>query len=62
MFGGDAMAFLRQRMATVLSRELADVVPWTADLQWWRSGLAAQGRLPGRYQGVEGLLRLHQEQ
>jgi len=56
------MAFLRQRMATVLSRELADVVPWTADLQWWRSGLAAQGRLPARYQGVEGLLRLHQEQ
>lgn len=62
MFGGDAMASLRQRMYAILSRELADAVPWTADLQWWRGGLAAQGSLPRRYRGVEGLLRLHQEQ
>lgn len=49
----------RQRVDAVFSGRPVDVVPWFADLQWWRAGQAAAGRLPPEYEGVEGLLRLH---
>lgn len=52
----------RDRMEAILNGDPVDVVPWSADLQWWRAGLDAQGTLHPRYRGVEGLLRLHQEQ
>jgi len=41
--------------------EVPDQTPWYADLSYWYSGQKAMGRLPGKYEGDEGYLRLHQD-
>jgi len=51
----------KERVQAIFAGEPVDILPWFADLQWWRAGLHAQGRLPRQFEGVEGLLRLHRQ-
>jgi len=51
----------RERVDAIFAGQPVDVLPWFADLQWWRAGMEASGRLDPRYRGVEGLLQLHRD-
>ncbi|MHB0877376.1 MAG: hypothetical protein ACYC5O_15170 [Anaerolineae bacterium] len=51
----------RERVDAVFAGRPVDVVPWFADLQWWRAGKQAAGRLRPGHQGIAGLLRLHRD-
>jgi len=52
---------LRQRLLAVFRGETPDRVPFFADLSYWYESQRLLGTLPGRYEGEEGYLRLHQD-
>jgi hypothetical protein len=49
----------RQRLLSALAGERPDVMPWFADLNYWRQAQQLVGTLPAQYEGDEGLVRLH---
>ena len=51
----------RERLLAVFNGEKPDVMPWFADLSYWRSAHQAIGDLPEEYATDEGYLKLHQE-
>lgn len=50
---------MRERLLEVFERGAARPLPWVADLTYWHSAHAACGTLDARYEGEEGLIRLH---
>lgn len=51
----------RMRLLAVFNGEKPDITPWYADLSWWYNAQKEMGRLPIKYEGNEGYLRLHQD-
>ena len=52
---------LRERLEAVLTGKPADAIPWYTDLTYWHHGQMKMGKLESRYNGAEGLLRLHRD-
>jgi uroporphyrinogen-III decarboxylase len=51
----------RERILSVLKRQRPDRLPWCADLSYWMYGLDADKRLDPKYQGEEGIFRIHRD-
>jgi len=51
----------RERLLAVFSRRTPDRLPWVVDVTYWLSAQQEMGRLPEKYRGPEGYLRLHEE-
>jgi len=49
----------RQRLLAALAGRPTDVMPWLADLTYWRYARELDGTLAPEYRGQEGLVRLH---
>jgi len=49
----------RQRLLAALAGQPTDVMPWFADLTYWRHARQLDGTLSTEYEGEEGLVRLH---
>lgn len=52
---------LRERLLAVFAGEKPDVMPWYADLSYWRSAHLAFGDLPPVYATDEGYVQLHRD-
>ena len=53
-----AMTF-RDRLLNTLHGRPTDVMPWFADLTYWRQAATTRGTLAPQYEGDAGLVRLH---
>lgn len=51
----------RERILSVLHRQLPDVMPWCADLTYWYAAQQHWGRLPAKYEGPAGFVELHRD-
>lgn len=51
----------RERVLAVLNGKRPDMTPWYADLSYWYDGQKRMEKLPKKYEGEEGYLRLHQD-
>lgn len=51
----------RERIEAVAAGGTPDCVPWCADMGYWRGAHQERGDLDSAYEGLEGLVRLHQE-
>ena len=51
----------RERLLAVFNGQRPDVLPWFADLGYWRAAHQSIGDLPEEYQGDEGYVKLHRD-
>jgi len=51
----------RERLVAVFERKPIDHLPWVPDLGYWIQAERERGRLPEKYDGLEGRRRLHVE-
>lgn len=51
----------RERLLTVFSGERPYVMPWFADLNYWRPAQDMEEKLADKWKGDEGLVRLHKD-
>ncbi|GHV80684.1 hypothetical protein AGMMS49944_24750 [Spirochaetia bacterium] len=51
----------RERILSVLKRQRPDRLPWCADLDYWMFALGVDKRLEPKYQGEEGIFRMHRD-
>ena len=42
----------RERVDAIFAGKPVDVLPWFADLQWWRAGMETSGKLVPAYRVV----------
>ena len=55
------MMTFRERLLAVFNGEKPDVLPWMADLTYWRAAHLHMGDLPEQYRSDEGFVQLHRD-